>query len=165
MGAQYGRAMPSPPDRRDTTRTIGWGRDDRVVSRARSTAAGAGTTAVERAPVRRGAGRVCDARRVSDAVLRIADLRAALSLALDAFEAEHGPELPVARDLYWHLPVDASFDLSRRPGDDVDLTVGQVSDDLAEVRGFLADGDAGPVWHALQHAIGLLRVLEDAARP
>jgi len=95
-------------------------------------------------------------------VLRVSDLRAALGLALDAFEAEHGREVAVERDHYWHLPVEASFDLSREPRA---LTVGQVSDDLEEVRGFVAEGDAGPAWHSLAHAISLLRVLEDAARP
>jgi len=98
---------------------------------------------------------------MSDDVLRIADLRAALALTLDAFEAEVGPEVPLDHDHYWHLPVHASFDLSREPQEH---TVGQVSDDLAETRCLLADGDAFPAWHALNHAIGLLRLLEHAAR-
>lgn len=95
-------------------------------------------------------------------VLRIADLRTALSLALDAFEAEQGPEVVIRHDHYWHLPVDASFDLSRGPSD---LTVGQLSDDLAELRGLLAEDDAWPARHALSHVIGLLRLVEVAARP
>ena len=102
---------------------------------------------------------------MSDAVLRLSDLRAALGLALDAIEADHGPELLIARDHYWHLPVDRAFDLSRRPAGDADLTVGQVSDDLAEVRGIVEAGAATPAWHSLQHAIGVLRAVEDAARP
>lgn len=100
---------------------------------------------------------------MSDAVLRLSDLRAALGLALDAFEAEHGPELLIARDHYWHVPVHRAFDLSRRPAAD-DVTVGQVSDDLDEVRALVEAGDAAPAWHSLQHAIGVLRVVEDAAR-
>ncbi|RHA38611.1 hypothetical protein D1825_13735 [Cellulomonas rhizosphaerae] len=68
----------------------------------------------------------------------------------------------VEHDHYWHLPVEASFDLSQEPGD---LTVGQISDDLAEARGFLIENSAGPAWHALSHAIGLLRLVEEAARP
>ena len=96
------------------------------------------------------------------AVLRVPDLRAALALALDAFEAEHGQEVVVAHDHYWHLPVAASFDLSREP---TDLTVGQVSDDLTEIEGLLAAGEAQPAWHSLNHAIGLLRLLEATARP
>lgn len=102
---------------------------------------------------------------MSRTVLRVADLRAVLGLTLDAFEAEHGQEIEVARDHYWHLPVDASFDVSHAP-DVAVLTVGQVSDDLAEIHGFLAKNDAGPgAWHALSHVIGLLRLAEDAARP
>ncbi|MBO0922246.1 hypothetical protein J1G42_15600 [Cellulomonas sp. zg-ZUI222] len=98
---------------------------------------------------------------MSDDVLRVADLRAALALALDAFEAEVGPEVPLDHDHYWHLPVDASFDLSREPQEH---TVGQIIDDLHEAQGLVADGDAFPAWHALNHAIGLLRLLEHAAR-
>lgn len=100
---------------------------------------------------------------MSYTVLRIADLRGALGLALDAFETEHGPEVAIAHDHYWHLPVDASFDLAREPAALTDLTVGQVSDDLTEIQGILASGDASPAWHALGHAIGLLRLVEGAA--
>ena len=98
---------------------------------------------------------------MSDHALRVADLRAALLLALDAFEAEVGPEVPLDQDHYWHLPVDAAFDLSREPPAH---TVGQISDDVAEARVLLADGGASPAWHALNHTIGLLRLLEHAAR-
>ncbi|WP_213283357.1 hypothetical protein [Cellulomonas hominis] len=94
--------------------------------------------------------------------LRIADLRTALGLALDAFEEERGSEVAIEHDHYWHLAVDASFDLSREP---TRLSVGQVSDDLAEIRSLVATGDASPAWHAISHVIGLLRVVEDAARP
>jgi hypothetical protein len=93
-------------------------------------------------------------------VLRVADLRAALALALDAFEAEVGPEVPIDLDHYWHLSVAASFDLSREPQEH---TVGQITDDLHEAHGLVADGDAFPAWHALNHVIGLLRLLEHAA--
>ncbi|MFC8192158.1 hypothetical protein ACFUMH_10905 [Cellulomonas sp. NPDC057328] len=95
-------------------------------------------------------------------VLRVAELRTALRLALDAFVAEVGPEVAVEHDHYWHLPVGTSFDLSHDPREH---TVGRISDDLEEVRRSLADGDAFPAWHALSHAIGLLRLLEQAARP
>jgi hypothetical protein len=102
---------------------------------------------------------------MSDAVLRIADLRAALGLALDAVEAEQGDDIVIAHDHYWHLPVETSFDLSREPTDLTDLTVGQVSDDLAEVRSLLGGAEAEPAWHAISHVIGLLRLVEDAVRP
>ncbi|MGW2092641.1 hypothetical protein [Promicromonospora sukumoe] len=98
----------------------------------------------------------------SDDVLQIAELRAAIELALDAFVTEHGDQVPLEHDHYWHLPVDAAFDLRSEPRE---LSVGQVSDDLDEIRGFVAEADASPAWHALSHVIGLLRLLEKVARP
>lgn len=59
----------------------------------------------------------------------IADLRAALSRVLDATEARLGPEVSLAVDHYWHLPVEDAFDLANEPQT---FTVGQVSDDLDE---------------------------------
>lgn len=98
----------------------------------------------------------------SDDVLQVAELRAAIELALDAFVAEHGDQVPVEHDHYWHLPVDSAFDLRGEPRE---LSVGQVSDDLDEIRGIVAEAGATPAWHALSHVIGLLRLLEKAARP
>ena len=98
----------------------------------------------------------------SDDVLQIAELRAAIGLALDAFVAEHGDQVPAEHDHYWHLPVDSAFDLRGEPRE---LSVGHVSDDLDEIRGIVAEADATPAWHALSHVVGLLRLLEKAARP
>lgn len=97
-----------------------------------------------------------------DDVLRVAELRAAIELALDAFVTEHGDEVAVEGDHYWHLPVDVAFDLW---SESRELTVGQLSDDVDEIRGFVANDDATPAWHALAHVIGLLRLLEKVARP
>ncbi|RYG79754.1 hypothetical protein EON77_08700 [bacterium] len=69
--------------------------------------------------------------------------------------------LQIQHDHYWHLPVEASFDLEAEPSE---FTAGQISDDLKEVRNMLARGDAGPAWHELSHVLGLLRVVEAAAR-
>lgn len=93
--------------------------------------------------------------------LRIADLRVALDLTLDAVESEHGPTLALDHDHYWHLPVRNAFNLSADPPH---LTVGQTSDDLATVGEIAAAGAAFPTWHALAHVIGLLRAVELAAR-
>ena len=93
--------------------------------------------------------------------VRIADLRSALSRALDATEAQLGPDVSLAVDHYWHLPVEDAFNLSREP---TAFTVGQVSDDLDEA--MRDDGDRIPeaAWHDLSHIIGVLRALELAAR-
>lgn len=95
-------------------------------------------------------------------VLRIEDLRTAIGLALDAFADEHGPEIALVHDFYWHLPTEVSFDMSCAPSD---MTVGQLSDDLGEVGQMLVGGDFQPVWHALAHINGLLRFVEHTARP
>ena len=91
----------------------------------------------------------------------IADLRSALSRALDATEAQLGPDVSLAADHYWHLPVEDAFNLSSEPKT---FTVGQVSDDLDEA--MRDDGDRIPevAWHDLSHIIGVLRALEFAAR-
>lgn len=99
---------------------------------------------------------------MSDDRIRLSEVRAAVAAALDAFEAECGSEVAFARDYYWHVPVSAAFDLSKEPRD---FTVGQVSEDLEEMRESSSRSDAGPAWHALMHTIGILRSLEEAASP
>jgi hypothetical protein len=92
----------------------------------------------------------------------IADLRLALSRALDATEARLGPEASLPVDYYWHLPVKDAFDLTSEPST---FTVGQVSDDLDEAMHDEADGASEAAWHDLSHLIGVLRALEFTARP
>ncbi|MFC7725477.1 hypothetical protein ACFQW6_10180 [Nocardioides sp. GCM10028917] len=91
----------------------------------------------------------------------IADLRSALIRALDATEARLGPEVSLAVDYYWHLPVDDAFDLTIEPST---FTVGQVSDDLDEVVHDEPDGIPEAAWHDLSHLIGVLRAVEFTAR-
>ena len=44
--------------------------------------------------------------------------------------------------------------------------VGQLSDDLADVRRNVVDDEGGPiVWHDLAHLIGVLRAVEKMALP
>jgi hypothetical protein len=91
----------------------------------------------------------------------IADLRSALSRALDATEARLGPEVSLAVDHYWHLPVEDAFDLTSEP---TGFTVGQVSNDLDEA--VLDESESLPeaAWHDLSHLVGVLRALEFTAR-
>lgn len=93
--------------------------------------------------------------------MRIPDVRDAVSRALDLVEAALGTEVTLPWDYYWHLPAGASFDMAKQPED---LTVGELSDDLAEV---LDDHERVPAeaWHELSHVIGLLRALETAVQP
>ena len=95
-------------------------------------------------------------------VLRIDDLRNALSRALDAAEQTLGKEVVIEHDHYWHLPVDSAFDMAQPP-EPASLTVGQLSDDLSVVHADVAHPEAA--WHDLAHLIGLLRAVEQLANP
>lgn len=96
-------------------------------------------------------------RMVESITVAIADLRSALIRALDATEARLGPEVSLAMDYYWHLPVEDAFDLTREPST---FTVGQVSDDLDEAVYDEPDGTPERALHDLSHLIGVLRALE-----
>ncbi|MCV2393899.1 hypothetical protein OEB99_06230 [Actinotalea sp. M2MS4P-6] len=87
-------------------------------------------------------------------------LRTAIVGALDACERQLGRRVQVEIDYYWHLPVDAAYDMTKEPSE---LTVGQLSDDLEEVS--VVSGQPETAWHDLAHAIGVLRALEAALRP
>lgn len=94
--------------------------------------------------------------------VRIADLRLACSMLLDAAEARFGSQVSLAElgvDYYWNVDLRAAFDMAGPPEQHIDC--GQVSDDLAEITGMLGhDPDEGAsLWHDLQHLVGLLRVL------
>jgi hypothetical protein len=93
-------------------------------------------------------------------VVRISDLRHALHRALDATERLLGPEVALPADYYWHLPVDAAFDVYAEPRE---LTMSQLSDDLDAIRD-PNDGIPESAWHDLMHLVGVLRALELAAR-
>jgi hypothetical protein len=95
-------------------------------------------------------------------VVRIADLSAAIVRALEAAEQLLGPEVSLDGDHYWHMPVEAAFNLTREPRE---FTVGQLSDDLHDA--LIDDHERVPqeTWHDLTHLIGLLRAVERAGRP
>jgi hypothetical protein len=89
--------------------------------------------------------------------LSLADLPVAVGRILDAVERERGSLVDVLVDDYWHLWTAAAFDLADpRPA----LTVGRVSDDRHSLRDFVTGTDQQPLWHVLQHAIGVLRALQ-----
>jgi len=93
-------------------------------------------------------------------VVRISDLRYAVNRVLDATETVLGPEVALDADYYWHLPVDAAFDVYTEPQA---LTTGQLSDDL-EVVPDLSDGVPEMAPHDLMHLVGVLRAVELAVR-
>jgi hypothetical protein len=92
-------------------------------------------------------------------VIRMEELRNASTRTLIAAEDRLGAEVALTDDYYWHLPVDAAFDMTREPSS---LTAGQLSDDLEHLRE-ASDVEPWTVWHDLAHLIGLLRAVERLA--
>lgn len=102
---------------------------------------------------------------MNDLVLSIPKLREALDRTLTAVEREHGEMVTLTGDYYWHLPVQAAFDMTVASPE---LDAGQLSDDLDELNDLLTEDETEGVpalWHNLQHLIGLLRALEAQALP
>jgi len=94
-------------------------------------------------------------------VIRMEELRNAMSRTLVAAEEQLGSEVALTNDYYWHLPVDAAFDMTKEPSS---LAAGQLSDDLAHLRE-ATEVDPLTVWHDLAHLVGLLRAGERLAMP
>ncbi|MFG1884445.1 hypothetical protein, partial [Micromonospora sp. NPDC049102] len=83
----------------------------------------------------------------ADAVLRIADLRRACSMLLDAAESRFGPEIQLSQldvDHYWNMDLGAAFRMVQQP--ELEIDCGQSSDDVAELAvAAQADGPIAPV--------------------
>lgn len=92
-------------------------------------------------------------REVGTVAVPLAELRAALAEVIDAIEHVHGPVVHVHDDHYWTLFVREQFSLSDAPPVP---TAGQLSDDVESVREVMVGGGQEPVWHLLQHVMGLL---------
>lgn len=100
----------------------------------------------------------CQTRQMADDTIRVDELRAAMERILVAVERTQGDLITLDEDYYWHLPVEDAYQMRDAP----QITeVGQVSDDVAEIRQSLANGEeVFSVWHDLSHLIGVLRVVE-----
>lgn len=89
-------------------------------------------------------------------VVSTSELRAALDNLFALIEQELGTKIELSADHYWHVGSGDAFDLGGEPS----LLVGQLSDDLESVRSM-----TGPLWHDLDHMIGILRRLAALSRP
>lgn len=85
----------------------------------------------------------------------MADLRAAITKLLDAAERRYGPDLHLAEDLYWNVPLGAATSVDVMP----ELDLGSVVDDVESVREFLTgpDDQVLSLWHESDHLAGVLR--------
>lgn len=88
-------------------------------------------------------------------VIRMEELRAAVTRTLIAAEERLGADVALTDDYYWHLPIDAAFDMTREPSS---LTAGQLRDDLEHLRE-ATHVEPETAWHDLSHLVGLLRAL------
>lgn len=87
----------------------------------------------------------------------VAELRAAFDVLLNEAERRFGPTIDLDADYYWDLDVGAVYDLTQLPL--ATPGAGQLSDDVASIRGLLEQGSDGDVflWHDLAHLVGILR--------
>lgn len=101
---------------------------------------------------------------MGDLTLHVDDLRRVANRIFTAVERSYGSSIDLDEDYYWHLDVDDAYDMSAAPT--INL-VGQVTDDVAELRAFIASDDdtIDSLWHELNHLIGVLRVIERQASP
>jgi hypothetical protein len=87
--------------------------------------------------------------------VEVRELRAALDRILDAVEAGHGPTIDLRADYYATLDLRLSFDPTADQS--AGMTMGQLTDDVQELRALLTRTDAPVVWHDLAHVVGILR--------
>jgi hypothetical protein len=70
-------------------------------------------------------------------------------------EARFGSTVDLRADHYWTLDLRPAFDVSADQSSG--MTVGQLSDDVKEVRELLSRSDEPTVWHDLSHIVGILK--------
>ncbi len=101
---------------------------------------------------------------MGDLTIRVDDLRRATNRIFAAVERNVGESIELDEDYYWHLDVEDAYKMSAVPT--INL-VGQVTDDVAALKAFVASDDDGidSVWHELNHLIGVLRVIEKQVSP
>jgi hypothetical protein len=86
----------------------------------------------------------------------IEELREALRVLLDAVEDRFGSEIALEADYYWDIPASVAFDhYHESPA--AAIGAGQLSNDVAEMRGIFARRDDLVVWHDLGHVAAVLR--------
>ncbi|MDG4823858.1 hypothetical protein O7635_18540 [Asanoa sp. WMMD1127] len=98
------------------------------------------------------------------AVVRVADLRVAVERLLAEVERDRGAEVDLGADYYLVVPLESAYELH---AGSPQLTMGQLSDDVASLRELLERDDVC-VWHDLAHVVGILTrlaALDLAATP
>ncbi len=78
-------------------------------------------------------------------------------MLLDRVEREFGPDVDLAADYYWDLPLAVTFEPEQDPAGH---TLGSLADDVDSLAELLReDPEDAVVWHDLSHVVGILRRL------
>ena len=78
-------------------------------------------------------------------------------MLLDRIEREFGPDVDLAADYYWDLPLAATFDPEQDPAGH---TLGSLADDVESLGELLREEpEDAVVWHDLSHVVAILRRL------
>lgn len=85
--------------------------------------------------------------------IAIAELRTACKTLLDQVEASGIDHVEIADDYYWDVPADSRYRPYEKP---TDLTLGQLTDDWAEIERLVA-GTGTPVAYSLVWLAAILR--------
>lgn len=93
--------------------------------------------------------------------LRVDELEAAFALIIASVRRRFGAQLDLTtlklEGYYWTIPPDDAFSLVDPPPSP---TVGDLADDVLEIRSLLARDDGEVfIWHDVEHFAGLLRGL------
>jgi hypothetical protein len=95
-----------------------------------------------------------EAQALDISVISVAELQAAVARLLEATASKVRRRPRTERRSLLDHKVEDSFDLTKTP----EIMVGQLSDDLSEVRALLArDEEDVSLWRDLEHVIGVLR--------
>jgi hypothetical protein len=88
------------------------------------------------------------------------ELRQATLLLIAHLEDTGQEVFSIEEDFYWHIPKDKCYDPYKKPED---FTMGQLSDDWAEIKAILAGGRK-PVGYSLVWLSAVLRRVGETAR-
>ncbi|HLV24710.1 MAG TPA: hypothetical protein VKZ41_00210 [Gemmatimonadales bacterium] len=83
------------------------------------------------------------------------ELRRATDVLLRHLEQSGHGAIEIEKDFYWSVSPDERYDLEKQP---TELGVGQLSDDIAEVRA-IVEGQKAPVGYALVWLSSILRAV------
>lgn len=72
-------------------------------------------------------------------VIKIDDLQEIATILFSKLKEDIGAEINISKDYYWNISDDEMYDPYKEPQN---LTIGQLSDDLTELRRLLIEEDA-----------------------